>query len=235
MILGIFKISKYHRPMIKSICLGIICFISLQLSAQGEFYPPKVEISDYTLSKFLTELTLAVGKKDKDFILEHLDPHILNSFGGNGGIEEFKMYWKFNDDSTNFWEVVENILLIGGPSFDGSSDKNSYYLPFTFTNWPEQYDAFEHYLVYGTNVNVRDQPSTTNSEVLGQLSYQIVQITNPEGEMLSENNDWLHITTVDNKLSGYVYRKFLISPIGYRMGFTKTENGWKINMLVAGD
>ncbi len=221
--------------MIKSICLGIICFISLQLSAQSEFYPPKVEISDYTLSKFLTELTLAVGKKDKDFILDHLDPNILNSFGGDGGIEEFKMYWNFNEASTNFWEVMEKILLIGGPSFDDSTDKSSYYLPFTFTDWPEQYDAFEHYLVYGTNVNMRNKPTTENSEVLGQLSYQIVQISDREGGMLSETNDWLHITTVDNKLSGYVYRKFLISPIGYRLGLIKTENGWKINMLVAGD
>ncbi|MEC7772517.1 MAG: SH3 domain-containing protein [Bacteroidota bacterium] len=221
--------------MIKNICLGILCFISVQLSAQGEFYPPKVEISDYTLSRFLTELTLAVGKKDKDFILEHLDPHILNSFGGNGGIEEFTMYWDFKSDSTKFWEVMENILLIGGPSFDASKDNNSYYLPFTFTDWPEQYDAFEHYLVLGNNVNVRSKPTTENSEVLGQLSYQIVKISDSEGEILSENNHWLNITTVDNGLSGFVYGKFLISPIGYRLGLIKTENGWKINMLVAGD
>jgi hypothetical protein len=221
--------------MIKSICLGILCIISMQLSAQGEFYPPKVEISDYTLSKFLTELTLAIGKKDKDFILEHLAPHILNSFGGDGGVEEFKMYWSFNEETTKFWNVMEKILLIGGPSFDDSTDKNSYYLPFTFTNWPERYDAFEHYLVYGTNVNVRNKPSIDNSEVLGQLSYQIVKMSNPGGEMLSDNNDWVNVTTVDNSLSGFVYGKFLISPIGYRLGLIKTKNGWMINMLVAGD
>ncbi|MDF0708065.1 SH3 domain-containing protein [Flagellimonas okinawensis] len=219
----------------KNLLFTLICFSTVNLSAQGEFLPPKMEISDYSLSKFLTELTLAVGKQDKQFIVDHLDPHILNNFGGDGGIDEFKMQWNLEGDSTNLWEILENILLIGGPGHISSTYENSYTLPFTFSDWPEEYDAFEHYYVLGNNVNVRDKPTTENSEVIGQLSYQIVKISDIEENRISEETKWLHITTVDNSLSGFVYGKYLVSPIGYRMGLIKRNNGWMINMLVAGD
>ncbi|SDQ29692.1 SH3 domain-containing protein [Flagellimonas zhangzhouensis] len=218
--------------MQRTIFLFCLFLFSFQLSAQETLYPPNPNITDHSLSKFLTELTLAVGKKDKNFILEHIYPSILNSFGGDGGVEEFKEYWNFDRDFSNFWTVMENILLIGGPTFDAEKEPDYYYLPYTFTDWPEQYDAFEHYVVFGTNVNVRDQPSVSDSKVLGQLSYQIVKIAHLNSE---DKSEWTKISTIDGQLTGYAYNKFLVSPIGYRLGLYKSENGWMINMLVAGD
>lgn len=219
--------------MIKKIVLVVFSLATVHISAQGEMQPPSPEISDYSLSRFLTELTLAVGKKDKAFILDHLSPHILNSFGGDGGIEEFRQYWNFEGDNSQFWEVTEKLLLIGGPKFKKGTE--DYTIPFTFTDWPEAFDAFEYYLVLGSIVNVRDKPNTDDSQVLGQLSYQIVKWNSTAGDRFSDEPVWHNVSSVDGKLTGFVYGKYLVSPIGYRMGFAKTEQGWVITMLVAGD
>lgn len=219
--------------MHRTFFMALLCLATSTVFAQDTFYPPKVEISDYTLSRFLTELTLAVGRQDQTFILDHLDPNIVNSFGGDGGIEEFKEYWDFKNNSTRFWEVVEQLLLIGGPKYEEGSD--SYTIPYTFTDWPEKFDAFEYYVVMGTNVNVRDKPTTSDSKVIGQLSYQIVKYNAPDWENQHKNPGWMNVTTTDGQITGYVFDKFLVSPIGYRMGFTKTTKGWVISMLVAGD
>lgn len=220
--------------MMKNLLLGLFCsLLTFQVAAQGEFYPPNPNITDFTLSKFLTELTLAVGKKDKTFILEHLDPNILNSFGGDGGIKEFKEYWNFKENDPRFWETMEQLLLIGGPKYEEGS--NEYYIPYTFTDWPEKYDAFEHYLVLGTNVNLRDKPNLQDSEVIGQLSYQIVKYNAPDWEEQRKYPQWKNVSTIDGQLTGYVFDTFLVSPISYRMGFSKTAKGWAITMMVAGD
>ncbi len=204
------------------------------LSAQDKFYPPTVEISDHTLSRFLTELTLAVGKKDKDFILKHMDPNVKSSFGGgDGGIEEFKTYWDFEKDNTKFWDELESILLIGWPKYEKGSE--SYSIPYTFDHWPDYFDSYEHYLVIGTNVNVRSAPNTENSKVLGQLNYQIVKQNNSVQQDPDDKYQWSNISTLDGKLTGYVYEKYLVSAFGYRMVFTKTKNGWVISSFLAGD
>lgn len=217
----------------KKLLAPLLFLVILPISAQGKWYPPSPEISDYSLSQFLTELTLAVGKKDKKFILDHLSPHILNSFGGDGGIEEFKADWNFDSADSKFWEVAEKLLLIGGPKH--KRDAEDYIIPFTFRDWPEEYDAFEHFLVLGTNVNVRDKPTTLDSQVLGQFSYQIVKWNRMDSDNSESEPKWYHVSSVDGTLTGYVFGKYLVSPIGYRMGLTKTEKGWVISLLVAGD
>lgn len=219
--------------MVRNIIIPFFCLLSLNLVAQDELYPPAIEISDPTLSKFLTELTLAVGKKDRDFILSHLDPNILSSFGGNGGIEEFKTYWDFEKDNTKFWDELENILLIGGPKYEEGS--GSYIIPYTFSDWPDEFDAYEHYLVLGTSVNVRTAPNTENSKVLGQLNHQIVKLNESLDYILELKHQWGNISTIDGKLTGYVHGKYLVSPIGYRMVLTKSPKGWVISSFVAGD
>ncbi|WP_127021584.1 SH3 domain-containing protein [Flagellimonas beolgyonensis] len=217
----------------KKLLLPLLFLVAFQISAQGKLQPPCPEISDYSLSQFLTKLTLAVGKKDKKFILDHMSPHILNSFGGDGGIEEFKAYWDFDSADSKFWEVTEQVLLIGGPKH--KKDAEDYIIPFTFSDWPEDYDAFEHFLVLGTNVNVRDKPNTQDSQILGQFSYQIVKWNRTENDNSNTEPQWYNVSSVDGKLTGYVFGNYLVSPIGYRMGLTKTEKGWVISLLVAGD
>ncbi|WP_418499055.1 SH3 domain-containing protein [Flagellimonas sp.] len=219
--------------MMRNIFFPLFCLLSVHLMAQDELYPPAIEISDPTLSKFLTELTLAVGKKDKDFILSHMDPNVLSSFGGNGGIDELKEYWDFEKEHTTFWDELENILLIGGAKYEDGS--GSYSIPYTFSDWPNEFDAFEHYLILGTHVNVRSAPSTENSKVLGQLSYRIVKLNQSPQDNSESESQWFNISTIDGKLTGYVHGKYLVSPVGYRMVLTKSTKGWVISSFVAGD
>ncbi len=231
----------------KKTFLVLLLLNSPLLFSQPKMYPPTAEISDYTLSKFLTEFTLAVGKKDKSWILENMSSSMTNSWGGEGGIEEFKEYWNFDDPKSRFWKVAEHLLILGGSKYHKES--NSYWLPYTFTDWDKlkgNYEPYEHSLITGTKVNVRNEPNITTSKVVAQLNYDIVQLpinksyeTKDQHQEIEPNYmgglSWEYICTLDNKICGFVYWKFVTSPIGYRLGLTKTNSQWKITHLVAGD
>lgn len=237
--------------MLKTI-ISIYIFITpiITVIGQSKLKPLDPNITDLSLVKFIEDLNLAVENKDEAFILSHLDTEIMNSFGGNGGIEEFKDYWSWNSGETGFWLVMKKILSLGGGKY---VEGVSYSMPYVFSDWPENtnYDPYTYMAITGSNVNVRDTPSLTDSQVLGQFTYDIVKVdydkSYPSYEQHKKErktglyNDvigykrWFYSESVDGNLKGYVYRDFIWSPIGYRIGFYKIEGEWKITSLLAGD
>lgn len=78
-------------------------------------FPPINDITkDKSLVTFVNQLKVAVQKKDKAFLLGALDEKVMNGFGGDGGIEEFKEYWHWPKDTLSVWHTLEHILNIGG-------------------------------------------------------------------------------------------------------------------------
>ena len=222
-------------------------FLTSNAFSQERLYPPTVEISDNSLWKFLTELTLAVGKRDEAFITNHLSPKIINSFGGNGGIDEFLAKWKLGDKDSRFWGIVERLLTLGGSKYIENS--NTYSIPYIYTDWNKlenNYDGFFHSLIVGNNVNVRDAPNIRTSKVLGQFSHEVVKLpanksfeTRDQHQHIDPNPmggySWQYVCSLNDELCGFVYWKYVVSPIGYRMGFEKINGKWLIIFLVAGD
>ena len=224
----------------------ILLLIPQFLLSQTQYPPPKIEIADHTLSRFITELTLAIGKKDKTFILKHISPQIMNSFGGNGGIDEFKEMWDFDSPNSPFWKITEKLLILGGSKYEEGS--NHYSIPYIFSDWGKigDYDPFEYSIITGENVNVRDKPTTKGSRVVGQFSYDVVSFdsektyeTRNEHQELEPNDSggssWYYVCSVDKKICGFVYWKYVYSAVGYRIGFEKVDGNWQITYLIAGD
>ena len=50
---------------------------------------PSSRIAEPTLDEFIVEFKKAIQEKDKKYVIENLSPQIQNSFGADGGTEEF--------------------------------------------------------------------------------------------------------------------------------------------------
>ncbi len=192
------------------------------------------EIND-ELTATLKGILKAVDNKNISKLLTYFDKNIKVSFGGDSGIEGLKSYWKLNKNprKSEIWQEIKNAIEIGG-TFE---DDNNYWTPYVFTNFPEAYDVFENAAVVGTAVRMRDKPSL-KGEIIAELDYEIVKLTNTEGQQRetigNEIHYWNEVIRQNNQ-KGYIYGKYLRSPIDYRIGMTNDSGKWLIDIFVAGD
>lgn len=214
-----------------------ILLASTNVSAQKERQVLPVDEGklDASFKSFREKLIEAIEKRDVKYIVGILDPAIVNSFGGNGGIEEFKKMWKIDSPTSELWDELLIVLTNGG-SFLKEENNNLFCAPYSFKQFPEDLDAFEYQLIFDNNVNLRARPDL-KAETVAQLSYNVVKVDyensvadkNKEGEYL-----WLKVETLGGK-KGFVSAKFVRSPIDYRACFEKKNGKWKMTTFVAGD
>lgn len=209
--------------------LGILA----NVSAQERFVRPVDEgEKDKSFNTFRAKLIEAVKKHDKKYLLGVLDPNIKVSFGGDGGIADFKKFWKIDSPKSKLWDELLTALSNGGVFFD----KNTFTAPYSFEAFPDDLDAFEHQVIFGNNVNLRAKPDVS-AEVITQLSYNVVKVDfkNSVGKNNEEQSyAWLKVETLGGK-KGFVSAEFVRSPIAYRAIFTKEKGKWKMTAFVAGD
>ena len=129
-------------------------------------------------------------------------------------------------------------VIKNGGSFVHENGKrtNLFYAPYSFDSFPEDLDGFEHFVVFGSNVNMRETAGG-NSKVIGRLSYNVVKIDDDsESEAAQERKkpEWRKVRTLGG-LSGFVKSEFVRSPIDYRAGFEKKRGVWKMVAFIAGD
>lgn len=117
---------------------------------------------------FRTRLLEAVASRDSAFILSLVSDRILNSFGGNGGVDEFIMDWQLDSEDSRFWGEFETVLRLGGAFLA----ENKFLAPYVTATWQSvNLDGFEYSAVIGADVNVRSEPSLT-APVISTMSYQ---------------------------------------------------------------
>ncbi len=200
--------------------------------AQDKLPRPSVAINDASLIQFMDRLEDAVNTRDKDFIISILSPNIVNSFGGDNGIEEFKTYWNWSSKSSSFWRIMQRLIEMGGGTY---KQNGQYTLPYVFTNWNDKHDSYLYAAITGTYVNVRDQPSLNQSKVLGQFNYDIVKVDYERSHPSMDSPEWYYVEQANEGLKGYVFWKYVWSPIGYRAIFEKINGEWKMTIFLAGD
>lgn len=218
--------------------LAIVVGLPGILTAQERYLKPVDEAAkDASFLAFRTKLIAAVKKKDAKYVLGIVDKDIKIGFGGNDGIAEFKKAWDLEKADSIFWASFSEVINNGGHFLkEGDSTTKMFYAPYTFNGFPEDLDAFEHAVVLGSGVNLRQGPST-DTKVVGSLSYNIVKVIRGD-EVIhdhnGENQTWNGVQTLGGK-KGFIRSDFLRGPTDLRAGFEKIKGQWKMVVFLAGD
>jgi hypothetical protein len=187
----------------------------------GPKLPPADESkADPSLVAYLDTLRTAVQKRDIGAVIAAADPTIRTSFGEGGGAASLRKML----ERPELWSELEQILKLGGTFLEGSNQK-AFWAPYVYSEWPDREDAFEALAVIGDEVPLR---STPDGPAIATLSYDIVTRAG------DPDDGWQKIRTADGR-TGVVETRFLRSPVGYRAGFNKTGDTWRMTGLVAGD
>jgi len=218
--------------------IAILLFIlTIGVLAQERFVRPVDEAKlDPSFFSFRTKLIEAAESHDAKFILGILDPKIELSFGGDSGIQDFKKIWGIEKPGSKFWEEFLPVIKNGGSFFrNGQRRTNTFFAPYTFNSFPEDLDSFEHSVIFGSNVNLRERPDSS-SKVIATLSYNIVKMENDENATSAGTDlpEWYLVKTLGG-LRGYVKADYVRSPIAYRAGFEKKRGVWKMIAFISGD
>src|SRR5262245_13299488 len=176
-----------------SLIFAVVLLCCHTSSAQvAKLYPVDEAAKDPSFFTFRARLIIAIQKHDAAFVTDILDPKITNSFGGDGGVAEFKETWKLNRPNSELWNELGTCLALGGKfSTDGS-----FSAPYVFAAFPEQFDSYEYAAIIGQDVRVRKEPSL-KSPVIKMLSFDVVKFT------ATQEKNWALITLADNQ-AGYV-------------------------------
>ena len=181
---------------------------------------------------FRARLLDAAQARDTAFVLSALAPDVKVSFGGEHGVEGFRMLWLsgLRPEDEDLWRTLTRAAALGS-TYSARTEHSppTAVAPYVFGAWPDSVDAFLHMAVLGERVRVRAAPRR-DAETLTTLNYSIVPTLYDPG--LPEG--WRRVRLADDRV-GYVAAAFLRSPIDYRLGFVKEAGQWMIRYFVAGD
>ena len=187
---------------------------------------------------FKDSMLQALQQKDTAFLLGHIGDKIAMSFDVEQTKAEFIKNWNLESapDNSSLWEVLTEVLEMGG--LFSSSEFNFFICPYTFFLSVD--NPYSQKAVVGTEVRIRNKPGLEGA-VLGSLNFEIVEDipldpgeTAVEQSIGGESHSWEKVKTSNGNV-GYVYGKFLKSPIDFRAFFAFQQDKWILSTLVAGD
>jgi hypothetical protein len=108
-------------------------------------------------------------------------------------------------------------------------------MPYIFVHFPTDIDQYQYGVILQEGVLVYDKP---NGQAIGEIDTSIVKLNGrPSDEtvfMEGFKYPFIPILTADEK-EAYVIKKYIRSPLDYRLGLMKENNQWIIRYLVSGD
>jgi uncharacterized protein len=186
--------------------------------------PVDEAVTDPDFFLFRWRLQTALAARDTTEVMRVVDPSILNSFGGDGGPDEFRKQWQLKTPEKSYlWITLGAVLALGGRFLQDSM----FYAPYLFDATAG--DPFETLVVLGTNVPVHAGPGAT-FRVIDTLFLE--EVTKWRGK--ATTGEWDPIRTLKGR-TGWVHQRFLRSPTDYRAGFVRRQGRWWLRALVAGD
>ena len=187
--------------------------------------PVDEAVTDPEFFLFRARVQTALATHDTAEIMRIVEPGILNSFGGDGGREEFRRHWGLESpEKSQLWATLGTVLALGGRF---QEEDSTFYAPYLVEGTTG--DGFETLAVLGANVAVHAGPAPT-SQVIDTLSFEEVT----KWREKSTTRGWEPIRTGKGR-TGWVLQRDLRSPIDYRAGFVRRQGQWWLRALVAGD
>ena len=180
---------------------------------------------------FRARLLVSLAQRDTLTLLNGIASEIRNTFGDDNGVDAFRRRWRLTEPDSELWSELATVLALGG-TFQNDS---TFVAPYTFSRWPAEYDAFDYLAVVGSGVRVRGEPSLT-APVLTRLGFEVVQRARTPRRSLTtaEAALWEPIQLRDGRI-GYIARRWLRSPVGYRAVFMRRGLEWIMVSFIAGD
>jgi hypothetical protein len=188
---------------------------------------------------FRARLLVAVQERDTNHLYGILAEDIHNSFGGDGGVSEFKATWQPEQPGTRLWRTLTEILALGGqfqkPS-EGYGEK-MFVAPYVYSVRPAvAFDPWAHGVVIGRGVRVRERP-TAASETLAYLAFDVVRVPDwqprPDADGVPART-WIPVELADGR-AGFVAAEYLRRATAHRAVFVLRDGTWLLKALVSGE
>jgi hypothetical protein len=209
----------------RSVTILLLLCTPLAVFAQRDLRPVDEAALQPDFFSFRAQLQAAVARRDVSAILSVLHKDVKNSFGGDGGIEEFKAMWELPSPTSRLWETLATVLALGG-TFGPDS---TFTAPYTYSRWPHELDPFSHMVAIVSSVRVRANASAS-SAVTASLTFSIVEL--PDTKTMEA--PWVQVRLPGGRV-GFVDRRLVRSPLDYRAIFERQEGKWLLTAFIAGD
>jgi hypothetical protein len=187
--------------------------------------------------QFRTELLKAIDRKDKKFLLNHIDPKISISFGGECCAKGFLERWELDKhpEKSKLWKTLGDTLKLGGKF--SNPEKTIFTAPYLYDNFPKGFDEFEYSATTAKDVAVHSKPDS-KSEIIDKLSFEVVkqdyQENMPIEKVNGEEYPWVEVVTYKGE-KGYVFGKYVRSAVDFRAFFELKNNKWMMTVFISGD
>ena len=173
---------------------------------------------------FRRSLQDAVTRRDAAAILAVVDPGVRTSFDDPVGKQGFKADIIDNRDE-DFWLEFATILRLGG----GFIDSDTFAAPYTYSAWPDAFDAYACLAITGSRVRVRATPRL-DGRIITELDHALVTANLGDGD----TPGWTGVQLPDGR-AGFVSSQFIRSPIDRRALFQFHDGRWWLMAYVSGD
>jgi hypothetical protein len=137
------------------------------------------------------------------------------------------------------WRALRDALDLGAVRREFSGEEN-FIAP--YLSGTEADVEPNEFVITASNVNVRVAPDRA-AQVIERLSYDVVSFSPDDRsnlDLFTESDAptgpaaWVHIVTPSGTV-GYVYGRYVRSPIDVRFRFSRVNGAWKIVSIPAGD
>lgn len=191
-----------------------------------QLLPVDEAVSRPDFFSFRAQLQRAVARHDVDAVLAVVHPDIKNTFGGDDGIAAFRERWRLGHADSDLWETLGAVLALGGSFLD----RDTFAAPYTFSRWPDVFDAYEHVVLVASDVRIRARPDL-DAAVAATMSFAILPSRRRESVA---SGTWWVVRLGDGRV-GYVAAHLARSPIDHRAFFAHRDGRWQMVMFIAGD
>jgi len=209
-----------------------------QIQEVDKLYPVDEALQDTAFFVWRESLLAAVRKKDIFTLMDRMTADIKVGFGTENGTAAFIEQWNLESEEKTaqsaVWLHLERVLLQGGAF---AANGSRFEAPYVAAIWPPDQDPSQRALIDGAGVRIRERPSLNSgiATVASNDFVNYIEQTDEQTTIGDETYSWHEIET-DNGVKGYVWGKFVASPIDYRAVFKRNDKGqWRMTSFLAGD
>jgi hypothetical protein len=216
--------------------------------AEGRLVLEDEAVPDSDFYQFRTQLREAVQNRNAEF-LQAVVPETGIAIGF--AVPRARETLNLDDPNARFWLLLEKAIAIGcapaenPPAYNIDDGSQIWVCPNvaqafarqvpeptgeTEVSWP-----VDRVVVVGENVNARSEPSL-ESEAIATLTNEIVQFDRDRQlpETFDPIDSWTPILLSDDR-EGYVYNRYVYSPLENRALFGKINGQWQLLAMPGGD